>query len=63
MLSEALPDYENIPPVDGMPHGCVWGMFDKDGAKDQLGTLNLLTPEVVTAAKQEIRTGVSVSLK
>lgn len=63
MPSIQLPTYENIPAVKGMPHGCIWGLFDKNGEKDQLGTLNLLTPEVVTAAKQEIQTGISVSLK
>lgn len=63
MASSGLPNYEDIPAVEGMPYGCIWGLFDKNGEKDQLGTLNLLTPEVVTAAKQEIQTGVSVSLK
>ena len=42
--------------------GCAWGLFDKEGKRDQLGTLNLLTPEVVLEAKKEIQTGVSVAL-
>ena len=40
----------------------AWGLFDKDGEKDSLGTLNLLTPEVVASAASEIKTGVSVAL-
>lgn len=60
---EKLPCYHDIPAVDGMPHGCIWGLFDKDGEKDQLGTLNLLTHQVVAAAKVNIQSGVSVSLK
>lgn len=61
--AEDLPRYQDIPPVSGMPHGCAWGLFDKDGVKDQLGTLNLLTPKKVLRAKEEIQAGVSVSLK
>jgi len=41
------------------PRGNAWGRF---GTKDQLGMLNLLTPEVVTTAAREIKTGVRVSL-
>ena len=37
-------------------------MFDKDGKKDVLGTLNLLTPDVVKEAYKELKEGVSVSL-
>lgn len=33
------------------------------GERDELGTLNLLTPEVVLAAKSEIVTGETISLK
>lgn len=43
-------------------HGCAWGLFDKNGQKDDLGTLNLLTPEVVANAGSEIKTGQSVAL-
>ena len=28
-----IPDYDNLPPVKGMPKGCAWGIFDKDGKK------------------------------
>lgn len=58
-----LPDYDDLPPVEGMPKGCAWGLFDKDGKKDLFGTLNLLTPSVVKAAGAEIQDGVSISLK
>ncbi|KAJ3536863.1 hypothetical protein NM208_g6540 [Fusarium decemcellulare] len=61
--AEDLPSYKDLPKVKGMPHGCAWGLFDKhDGQKDQLGTLNLLTPKKVRRAKEEIQTGVRVSL-
>ena len=57
-----LPDFDDLPPVKNMPKGCAWGIFDKGGEKDRLGTLNLLTPQVVAEAASEIKTGESVSL-
>lgn len=63
MRAQDLPDFKDLPAVKGMPHGCAWGLFDKDGKRDNVGTLNLLTPEVVMEAKKEIQTGVSVALK
>lgn len=41
------------------PRGNAWGRF---GAKDELGMLNHLTPEVVAAAAKEIQSGVRISL-
>jgi hypothetical protein len=58
-----LPKFDDLPPVEGMPQGCAWGVFDKNGNKDLLGTLNLLTPEVVKDAAAEVRQGLSISLK
>ncbi|KAL1588949.1 hypothetical protein WHR41_02546 [Cladosporium halotolerans] len=57
-----IPDFDDLPKVDGMPQGCAWGVFDKDGKKDPYGTVNLLTPEVVKSAYSELKDGVSVSL-
>lgn len=62
-MSSSIPDFDDLPAVEGMPQGCAWGVFDKDGQKDLRGTLNLLTPEVVAAACKEARDGVSISLK
>lgn len=57
MRAQDLPSYDDIPAVPGMPHACAWGLWDKNGEKDQLGALNLLTPEVVQEAAKEIKTG------
>ena len=57
-----IPDFDSLPEVKGMPKGCAWGVFDKDGKKDHLGCINLLTPSVVKDAYKEAREGVSVSL-
>ncbi|KAJ5777600.1 hypothetical protein N7520_000846 [Penicillium odoratum] len=57
-----VPDFDNLPPVDGMPQGCAWGIFDKDGKKDVFGTLNLLTTDVVQAAAADVQHGIPVSL-
>ena len=57
-----LPDFDSLPEVKGMPQGCAWGVFDKDGNKDHLGCINLLTPDVVKEAGKEVKEGISVSL-
>ena len=63
VYAESVPDFDQLPTVPGMPHGCAWGIFDHDVIKDKVGTLNFLTPEVVKAASKEVKDGVSVSLK
>lgn len=63
MEPSSYPDFDDLPKVEGMPQGCAWGVFDKDGKKDVLGTLNFLTPQVVQAAAAEVKAGVSISLK
>ncbi|KAI9873333.1 MAG: hypothetical protein M1830_000536 [Pleopsidium flavum] len=62
MRAEDIPDFKDLPSVQGMPQGCAWGIWDKNGERDHVGSLNLLTPEIVLEAKREIQTGVSVSL-
>jgi hypothetical protein len=56
--------FKNIPPVSGMPHGCAWGYYATEEPElDQLGRLNLLTPERVSkAAREQIQTGIRVQL-
>ncbi|KAF5018974.1 hypothetical protein F66182_9027 [Fusarium sp. NRRL 66182] len=58
----SVPDYDDLPKVEGMPKGCAWGVFDHNGTKDKVGTLNFLTPEVVRNAALEVQDGVSISL-
>lgn len=62
MKKRLLPLYKDLTEIPGMPHGCAWGIWDSDGEKDELGSLNLLTPEVKIAAKNEIQFGISVAL-
>lgn len=57
-----MPKWEDIPPVPGMRHGCLWGFWDKNGVKDNVGTLNLLTPEVLIKARDEIVYGERVQI-
>lgn len=53
-----------LPNFDELPHykdfsGCAWGVWPDD---DELGTINLLTEEVVLrAAKEEIRLVAGIS--
>lgn len=58
-----LPNFKDLPIIKGTSLRSSWGLFDKNGERDQLGCLNLLTPDVVLDATKEIRTGIRVSLK
>lgn len=51
--------FEDLPLNLEGPPGNAWGRF---GAEDELGTLNLITPDVIVSAAQEIKTGVRISL-
>ncbi len=54
-----LPDYDQLPIRPDAPPGSAWGVFGDD---DELGTLNLLTPDRVRDALCEVRTGRCFSL-
>ncbi|KAL3455921.1 hypothetical protein BJX64DRAFT_281730 [Aspergillus heterothallicus] len=61
----SMPQYNELPEV--LPgYRCSWDYFnrlpEKKGEKDQLGTLNFLTPERRCAAAQEIKSGEPISL-
>jgi putative cyclase len=49
-----LPDFADLPVKPDYPPHSAWGVFGDD---DQIGTLNLLTPERVAAAAQLVKTG------
>ncbi|KAJ5664682.1 hypothetical protein N7462_011495, partial [Penicillium macrosclerotiorum] len=53
-----IPPFEKLPLQKDGPPGNAWGLF---GDNDQCGMLNRLTPEVISAASQEIRDGVRIS--
>ncbi len=52
--SPKIPSYDELPVRAGAPAGAAWGVF---GDEDEVGTINLLTPERVIAATSSIRTG------
>ena len=54
-----LPAYHELPVYDDAPPGSAWGVFGRD---DQLGTLNLLTPERRAAAARLVRRGATFGL-
>lgn len=54
-----LPAYDELPVRKNAPPGSAWGVFGDD---DELGTLNLLTPERVREATAEVRSGQCFSL-
>src|SRR5206468_1937579 len=49
-----LPSYSDLPVKTGAPAGSAWGLFGDD---DQLGCLNLLTPERIIGAAKLVRKG------
>lgn len=51
-VAKALPMYDELPPFKNFS-GCAWQVWGED---DQLGTVNMLTDEVVQkSAAEEIR--------
>lgn len=38
MSNFSFPEFDDLPVVKGQPKGCLWGFFDVDGQKDQLGS-------------------------
>ncbi|CVK85311.1 uncharacterized protein FPRN_06812 [Fusarium proliferatum] len=59
MAPKKLPTFDELPLDKNGPPGNAWGLW---GSDDQLGRLNLLTPETVRAAASEIREGIRISL-
>jgi hypothetical protein len=39
-----FPAFDDLPKVEGMPQGNLWGFFDKDGKKDEVGSASNFTP-------------------
>jgi hypothetical protein len=60
LTMKSRPAFENLPLLAGDPPLSAWGLY---GSRDELGALNLLTPEVVLEAKSEILLGRTFSLK
>lgn len=61
MASNDYPKFSDLPLQKDGPHGNAWGLW---GSDDQLGTLNLLTDDVIAkAAAENILTGQRISLK
>lgn len=58
--SKALPRpaFDQLPLDKEGPPGNAWGLFGRD---DELGMLNLITPESVLQASKDIRHGIRVS--
>jgi len=53
-LPMQLPSYDELPIKPEFPARCAWGVF---GDQDQIGTLNLLTPERVAGAARLVQKG------
>jgi kynurenine formamidase len=58
-FEDGLPRYDQLPMDPSKPAHSTWGLF---GADDQIGTINLLTPERVAHAASLVRKGSVFSL-
>jgi hypothetical protein len=58
-MTEHLPDYDDLPEIEGLGVRHAWGVF---GADDVLGSINLVTPERVARAAASVRTGQMIGL-
>src|SRR5947209_4026061 len=54
MAETELPDYDSLPVDPTHPAGAAWGLW---GPEDELGLLNLLTPERVANAARLVQSG------
>jgi len=36
--SQVFPAFDDLPKVEGQPQGCIWGLFDTEGKKDEVGS-------------------------
>jgi len=57
--AKSHPPFSQLPLDPSHPPHSAWGLYGMD---DELGTLNLLTPERTVAAAKEIKTGIRVGL-
>jgi kynurenine formamidase len=55
----ALPRFDDLPVTPGAPPRSAWGLW---GERDELGTLNLLTPERIAEAARLVQTGKTFGL-
>jgi kynurenine formamidase len=58
-VPDRLPSYKELLTREGAPPGSSWGVF---GADDQVGCVNLMTPEKAVEAAGLVRTGKSFAL-
>ena len=42
-----FPAFDDLPKVPNQPQGCMWGFYDKDGKKDEVGCTHSLPRAVV----------------
>lgn len=54
------PSFDDLPLHKDDPKASAWGLW---GDEDELGTLNLLTPDVIAKAAQEVKTGEVIPVK
>lgn len=59
-MTSERPNFDALPLRKNDPKGSAWGLW---GDADELGTLNLLTPELVKKATDQVVSGDTIPLK
>jgi hypothetical protein len=59
-LEKPRPEFSELPLAPTDPPASAWGLW---GDQDELGTLNLLTPDVIRRAAKEVASGETIPLK
>ena len=54
------PSFDDLPLRQGDPRASAWGLW---GKQDELGTLNLLSPDVIKRAAGSVQAGYVVPLR
>jgi hypothetical protein len=50
-----FPAFDELPKVNGMPQGSIWGFYDKNGKKDEVGGMSHLCPFLCTLRSQVLK--------
>jgi hypothetical protein len=55
-----FPAFDDLPKVKDMPQGSIWGFYDKDGKKDEVGgMLHLYPPQIMRSCADQKQLSIS----
>jgi hypothetical protein len=55
-----FPAFDDLPKVKDMPQGSIWGFYDKDGKKDEVGgMLHVYPPQIMRSRADQKQLSIS----